>query len=75
MYGMQIGAAVGSGIAAAMASQGMVPANAWSLLGGAAVGTAAGLLAHGATAPKRETGHKGLAGIKKDVQNAVDSMQ
>lgn len=72
---MQIGAAAGSGIAAALASQGMLPRNAWSMLGGAAVGTAVGLLAHGATAPKRETGHKGLAGVKKDVQNAIDAMQ
>lgn len=73
--GMQIGAAAGTGIGAAMASQGMLPPTAWSILGSAAVGTAAGLVAHGVTAPKKGPKHKGWAGVKQDVQNAIDAMK
>lgn len=73
---MQVGAAAGSGIGAAMVSQGMLKPNVWSVLGGAAVGTAIALVAHGATAPpKKGEGHKGLAGVAKDVQNAVEAMK
>lgn len=77
VFGMQMGAAAGSGIAAAMTTQGMLPPGIWSVLGGAAVGTAAGLLAHGATAPKKEKGpkKKWLAGVTKDVQDAIEAMQ
>lgn len=72
---MQVGAAAGSGVAMAMASQGMLPTSAWSVLGGAAVGTAVGLLAHGATAPPKETAKTLGLSLKRDVQDALEAIK
>lgn len=73
---VQIGGAAGAGVAAAMIQQKMLRPGVWSVLGGAAVGTTVGLLAHGATAPKKtkaktEGAAKDLA---KDVKDSIDKM-
>eukprot|EP00892_Ulva_mutabilis_P003402 jgi/Ulvmu1/1433/UM011_0163.1 len=72
----QIGAAAGAGLAAAMVQQKMLRPGVWSVLGGAALGTTAGLLAHGTTAPKKtKTKTEGaIQGLAKDVKDSVDKM-
>lgn len=55
-----------------MVQQKMLRPGVWSVIGGAALGTTAGLLAHGASAPKKAKGDaKGLA---KGVQDSIDKM-
>lgn len=55
-----------------MIQQKMLRPGVWSVVGGAALGTAAGLLAHGATAPKKEKGSK--QSLVKDVKDSMDKM-
>jgi ABC-type phosphonate transport system ATPase subunit len=72
---MQVGAAMGAGIATAMVSQKLLPGSVLSVVGGAAVGTVAGLVAHGVTCPKLEkTEKRSLKDFVKQARDSVDKM-